>query len=94
MFTQRLVLNVQNVQNAALRASEIRILPHKLRKRRSLPFCSTPESGDQAYTSSHAVNERTFFSSAKGVTLRESRLAADDLSAAAQYLPDVERRRC
>ena len=29
------------VQNAALRASEIRILPHKLRKRRSLPFCTT-----------------------------------------------------
>ena len=27
-------------QNAALRASEIRILPHKLRKRRSLPFCT------------------------------------------------------
>ena len=39
--SQRLVLNVQNVQNAALRASEIRILPHKLRKRRSLPFCTT-----------------------------------------------------
>ena len=29
------------VQNAALRASEIRIMPHKLRKRRSLPFCTT-----------------------------------------------------
>ena len=41
MFSQRLVLNVQNVQNAALRASEIRILPHELRKRRSLPFCTT-----------------------------------------------------
>ena len=53
-----------------------------------------PESGDQAYTSSHAVNERTFFSSAKGLTLRESPLAADNLSAAAQHLPDVERRRC
>ena len=34
-----------------------------------------PESGHQAYTSSHAVNERIFFSSAKVVTLRESPLA-------------------
>ena len=33
------------------------------------------ESGHQAYTSSYAVNERTFFSSAKGVTLRESPLS-------------------
>ena len=31
--------------------------------------------GHQAYTSSHAVNERTFFSSAKVVTLRESPLS-------------------
>ena len=39
ILSQRLVLNVQKpVQNAALWASEIRILPHKLRKRRSLPF--------------------------------------------------------
>ena len=97
-FSQRLVLNVQNVQYAALRASEIRILPHKLRKRRSLPFCTT--SGvrrPSVYThvvARPAVNERTFFSSAKGVALRESPLAADDLSAAAQHLPDVERRRC
>ena len=29
------------VQNTALRACEIRILPHKLRKRRSLPFSTT-----------------------------------------------------
>ena len=34
-----------------------------------------PESGHRAYTSSHAVNERTFFSSAKVVTLRESPLS-------------------
>ena len=34
-----------------------------------------PESGHQAYTSSHAVNERPFFSSAKVVTLRESSLS-------------------
>ena len=42
ILSQRLVLNVQKpVQNVALRASEIRILPQKLRKRRSLPFCTT-----------------------------------------------------
>ena len=34
-----------------------------------------PQSGHHAYTSLHAVNERSFFSSAKGVTLRESPLS-------------------
>ena len=64
------------LQNAALRASEIRILPHKLRKQRSLPFCTT--SGVRP-PSVHVVarreSGRTFFSSAKGVTLRESPLS-------------------
>ena len=88
------------VQNAALSASEIRILPHKLRSVVHCHSAPLPESGHQAYTSSHAVNERTFFSSAKDVTLRESPLslakntktlssqtmsAAGDLSAAAQH---------
>ena len=41
MFSQRHSERSKPVQNAALRASEIRILPHKLRKRRSLPFCTT-----------------------------------------------------
>ena len=94
IFSQRLVLNVQNVQNAALRASEIRILPLSCESVVHCHSAPLPESGDQAYTSSHAVNERTFFSPAKGVTLRESPLAADGMSAAAQHLPVVERRRC
>ena len=66
-----------------------------------------PESG--CCTRRRTVNERAFFPSAKGVTLRGSPLslakttktcssltisAAGDLSAAAQHLPDIERRRC
>ena len=41
IFTATRAERSKPVQNAALRASEIRILPHKLRKRRSLPFCTT-----------------------------------------------------
>ena len=102
MFSQRLVLNVQNrskMQHSS-RASEIRVLPHKLRKSRSLPFCPhTTSRVKRPSVGLHVVarreSERTFFSSAKGVAqfLREPPLAADDLSAVAQHLPDVERRR-
>ena len=72
-------------------------------------FLNHPRSQAAKRTRRRKVNELAFFSSAKGVTLRESPLslakitktcssqtmsAAGDLSAAAQYLPDVERRRC
>ena len=109
------VLNERNAKRPKCSTSGallIRILPHTLQKRRSLPLCTILWFRSQATkrTRCRTMNsERPFFSSAKGVTLRESPSslakitktcssqtisAAGDLSAAAQHLPDVQRRRC
>ena len=63
------------------------------------------ESSHQAYTSSHAVNDRTSFSSAKVVSLRESPLSLANNTkiwaprqcqrrAICPQHPNIERRRC
>ena len=97
-----------NVQNVALLARDSAVSCHT--RCESVVHChSAPlsESGVRLLSvRRRTVNERAFFSSAKGVTLRESPLslakitktcssqtmsAAGDLSAAPQHLPDVER---
>ena len=74
IFSQRLVvLNVQNGSKMQHFGRVRSVSCHTSCK--SVVHCLSaplPESGHQAYTSSHAVNERTFFSSAKVVTLRVS----------------------
>ena len=76
IFSQRLMLNVQNRSKMQHFGRVRSVSCHTSCE--SVVHCLSaplPESGHQAYTSSHAVNERTFFSSAKGVTLRESPLS-------------------
>ena len=77
IFSQRLVLNVQN-RSKMQHFGRVRSVSCHTSWENVVHRLSAPlrESGHQAsYTSSHAVNERTFFSSAKGVTLRESPLS-------------------
>ena len=77
IFSQRLVLNVQNRSKMQHFRRVRSVSCHTSCE--SVVHCFSaplPESGHQTYTSSHAVNQgRTFFSSAKGVTLRESPLS-------------------
>ena len=76
IFSQRFVLNVQNRSTmqhfGRVRSVSCQTSCESVFHCLSAPL---PESGHQAYTSSHTVNERTFFSSAKGVTLRQSPLS-------------------
>ena len=71
------VLNgTQNIQYAALGASEIHNLPQTLRKRCSLPCCTTFWIRSQATKRTRrTVNQRAFFSSAEAVTPRETFLS-------------------
>ena len=72
IFSHRLVLNVQN-RSKMQHFGRVKSVSCYTRCESVVGCLSAPlpESGHQAYTSSHAVNERTLFPSAKGVTLRE-----------------------
>ena len=107
IFSQRLLLNVQNlskmqhfgrVRSVSCHTSCASVV-HCL-------FAPLSESSHQArYTSSYAVNDRTSFSSAKVVTLRESPLSLVNNTktwaprqcqrwAICPQQPNIERRRC
>ena len=106
IFSQRLLLNVQNLSKMQHFGRVRSVSCHTSCE--SVVHClpaPLSESSHQAYTSSHAVNDRTSFSSAKVVTLRESPLSLANNTktwaprqcqrrAICPQQPNIERRRC